>query len=65
MRKPTQANTATDVGSDLSSRAAVDRFRKEAAAFTARATRSKKAARDILIAEGIYTKSGQLAKHYR
>ena len=52
-------------GVDIGSRAALDRFRKAAKAFTARATQSRETARQVLIAEGIYTKSGKLAQSYR
>lgn len=50
---------------DLNTPQAVERFRQAAAVFTARATRSQAAARQTLIDEGIYTKSGKLTKHYR
>jgi len=50
---------------DIGSRDALDRFRKAAKAFTARATQSRETARQVLISEGIYTKSGKLAKSYR
>jgi hypothetical protein len=50
---------------DIGSREALDRFRKAAKAFTSRATRSRETARQVLISEGIYTKSGRLAKNYR
>lgn len=50
---------------DLSSRSSVDSFRAAAKSFTARAAKSKRSAKMILIAEGIYAKSGELAKGYR
>jgi hypothetical protein len=50
---------------DIGSREALDRFRKAARAFTTRATQSRETARQVLISEGIYTKSGKLAKNYR
>ncbi len=50
---------------DMGSREALEEFRKAADAFTARATRSREAARQVLISEGIITKSGKLTKHYR
>jgi hypothetical protein len=49
---------------DLSSRASVDIFRKAAKTFTDQAVQSKQKARDILISEGIYTKTGRLSKNY-
>ena len=52
-------------GVDIGSREALDRFRRAAKAFTARATQSRETARQVLISEGIYTKSGKLAKKYR
>jgi hypothetical protein len=50
---------------NIGSRKALERFRRAAKAFTARATQSRDSARQILIAEGIYTKAGKLAKNYR
>jgi hypothetical protein len=50
---------------DIGSREALDRFRKAAKAFTTRATQSRETARQVLVSEGIYTKSGKLAKNYR
>ena len=50
---------------DIGSLEALEQFRKAADAFDARYTKSPEAARQILIAEGIYTKSGRLSKHYR
>ena len=40
------------------------RFMEMAARHTAKHTVSKKAARDLLIREGIYTKDGKLAPEY-
>jgi hypothetical protein len=50
---------------DTGRREALVRFRKAAKAFTTRATQSRETARQVLISEGIYTKSGKLAKNYR
>jgi len=50
---------------DLSSPEALERFRKAAEAFAARANRSRETAKRLLISEGIYTKSGKLARNYR
>jgi hypothetical protein len=50
---------------DLSSPEALEGFRKAAEAFAARANRSRETARRLLISEGIYTKSGKLARNYR
>ncbi len=50
---------------DLNSREAVEHFRKAAAEFTKKATRSKESAMKVLVEAGIYTKSGQLTKNYR
>ncbi|MGA3028696.1 MAG: hypothetical protein ABSF98_28460 [Bryobacteraceae bacterium] len=55
------AGTAVDIGS----REALDRFRKAAKAFTTRATQSRETARQVLVSEGIYTRSGKLARNYR
>ena len=55
------AGTIVDIGS----REALDRFRRAAKDFTARATQSRETARQVLISEGIFTKSGKLAKNYR
>ena len=49
---------------DLNSPECLERFRKAAAAFTARATKSQAIARKVLVDEGIYTKSGKLTKNY-
>lgn len=40
-------------------------FKKAAATFTKRATRSRKAAMKVLTRSGIYTRTGKLTKHYR
>ena len=50
---------------DLNSREAVEHFRKAAAEFTKKATRSKESAMKVLVESGIYTKSGKLTKNYR
>ena len=50
---------------ELTSPEALERFRRAAKAFTTRAVKSKAAAREVLIKEGIYTKSGKLTKQYR
>ena len=50
---------------NLDSRQAVEQFRRAAKAFTAKAARSKEAAKETLVSEGIYTRSGKLTKHYR
>ena len=50
---------------DLTSREAVEYFRKAAAAFTKKATRSKESAMKALVESGIYLKSGKLSKNYR
>ena len=42
-----------------------ERFRKAAAKYTVKATRTRDSARKKLIDLGIYTKSGRLSKHYR
>jgi hypothetical protein len=52
-------------GNDLNTPEALEIFRRAAAAFNKRATRSRAAALKILVEEGIYTKSGKLTKHYR
>ena len=58
--------SATNSGStDLTSREAVEHFRKIAADFTREGTRSKESAMKVLVESGIYTKSGKLAKNYR
>jgi hypothetical protein len=50
---------------DLTSREAVEHFRKAAAAFMKKAMRSKESALKALVESGICTKSGKLTKHYR
>jgi len=50
---------------DFESREGLARFRKAAKAFTKRATQSRETAMQVLVSEGIYTKSGKLAKNYR
>ena len=54
-----------DATVDIGSREALNRFRKAADVFTVRSIRSRETAREVLISEGIYTKSGKLAKNYR
>jgi len=49
---------------ELTSSDAVERFRMAAKAFTTRSTKSRAAARKVLVDEGIYTKSGKLTKRY-
>jgi hypothetical protein len=49
---------------DLNTPQAVERFRKAAKAFTARTTKSRASALQVLVDEGIYTKSGKLTKRY-
>jgi len=56
---------ATTVPADLSTREAVERFRKGAEEFTRKATRSKESAMKVLVESGIYTESGKLSKNYR
>ncbi len=43
---------------------AARRFSRAAAAYTAKATKSKKSARRTLVALGIYTEKGKLTKNY-
>jgi hypothetical protein len=50
---------------DISSPEALSRFRKAAKAFTTKTTKSRAAAIETLISEGIYTRSGRLSKNYR
>jgi hypothetical protein len=52
-------------GADIGSREALNRFREAARAFTAQANQTRETARQMLISEGIYTKSGELSKNYR
>ena len=49
---------------NFNSRETLERFRKAAEAFNDRATKSKAAARKVLVDEGIYTKAGKLTKQY-
>lgn len=42
-----------------------DSFKKAAAAWGDKATKTKKTARDTLVSLGISTKSGQLTKNYK
>ena len=58
----TRKNGAT---AEIGSREALNRFRKAASAFTMRSVQSRETARQVLIDEGIYTKSGKLGKNYR
>jgi hypothetical protein len=50
---------------DLSSQGIVARFRRAAKKLTDEATASPDTARELLVSEGIYTKSGRLSKNYR
>jgi hypothetical protein len=50
---------------DINSPEALALFEKAAKRFTKKATRSKAAAMKVLIAEGMYTKAGNLTKRYR
>lgn len=59
------SKNGAEVAVDIGSREALDCFRKAARAFTTRVTRSRETARQVLISEGIHTKSGKLAKNYR
>jgi hypothetical protein len=49
---------------DLNSPKSLAEFRKAAKAYTERAVQSQATARQVLIDEGIYTKSGKLSKRY-
>lgn len=49
----------------LSTRTEARRFSKAAKAFTKRATKSKKAARETLIELGTHTAKGDLTKRYK
>jgi len=49
---------------DLADPRSAAQFRKAAKLFTIRATKTKAAARQTLVGEGIYTKAGKLTKHY-
>jgi hypothetical protein len=57
--------TAITTQADLTSREAVEHFRKGAEEFMKKATRSKESAMKALVESGIYTKSGKLSKNYR
>jgi len=50
---------------DIGSPEALALFEKAAKEFTRKATRSKAAAMKVLIAEGMYTKAGNLTRRYR
>ncbi len=50
---------------DFNSPECLQIFRKEAKEFTAQASKSQATAREVLIKEGIITKSGKLTKNYR
>ena len=50
---------------DFNSPECLEIFLKEAKEFTARATKSPATARQVLIKEGIITRSGKLTKNYR
>ncbi|MEO7653350.1 MAG: hypothetical protein ABIZ80_23065 [Bryobacteraceae bacterium] len=49
---------------DLNTPEGVERFRRAAKAFTARATKSQAVVLKVLVDEGIYTKAGKLTEHY-
>jgi hypothetical protein len=49
---------------DLSSQGIVDQFRRAAKQLTDKATATPDTARELLVSEGIYTKSGRLSKNY-
>ena len=49
----------------VSTKKDAERFRKAAKAYTKRATKSKKAAQKTLVALGIHTKTGGIAKRYK
>jgi hypothetical protein len=61
-----KAKTRPDTShlADLTDPRSVEPFRKAAKLFTMRATKTKAAARQTLVTEGIYTKAGRLTKHY-
>jgi hypothetical protein len=59
-----KAQTQSRTRPEFDSPEGVERFRKAAKAFTLRAVRSQESARQVLIDEGIYTKSGKLTKRY-
>lgn len=58
-------STRSDASVDLSTPQAIERFRKAAKAFNARTTKSRASALQVLVDEGIYTKTGKLTKRYR
>ena len=60
--KPKSSSSVSTL--DLSSPQAIRRFRLAAKAFTLKMSKSEASARKILVAEGIYTKSGKLTKRY-
>lgn len=49
----------------VTSKRAARKFRKDSAAFVVSATKSKKKARETLVALGIYTPTGRLTKKFR
>ena len=58
--------TAMNAPANLSSREAVERFRKAAVEFTKEGTRSKESAMKVLVESGILVRSpGRLTKNYR
>jgi hypothetical protein len=61
-----KAKARLDTGhlTDLTDPRSVAPFRKAAKRFTMHATKTKAAARQTLVTEGIYTKAGRLTKHY-
>jgi hypothetical protein len=61
VRNKNGAGRVNDIGSSK----ALDRFREAAKAFTTKATKSRATALEILVSEGIYTKSGRVSKNYR
>ena len=50
---------------DFNSRECLELFRKAAKESSAKATKSQATARQVLINDGIITKSGKLTKNYR
>lgn len=60
-----KVQTQSSAQFDMNSPEALERFRKAAKAFTARAVKSRASAIKVLVDEGIYTKSGKLTKRYR
>jgi hypothetical protein len=59
------ATTVHKTEQTLSTKMAVKKFRKDAKAFTEKATSSKEEARRTLIKLGTHTRSGNLKKPYR